>query len=302
MRHARSAALAAQCDNSLILDDTDSDVILRNGFDDVMTKQLPLSDFRAVRWILEPDDFALSGDDGDDPPPTDPVDQETWHGIMDLPDDVAIRTSDHHGRYLKLLERLQGDWIKAVGTFDLDELSGCMLGTLECFQCATFDFLHGYYRSALSNLRSALELTIIGVYGNINPTGDKYQNWKNGSSLLSFTPTRREVWKVIRGHPNDWILQDGQILASVFNELCRFTHCRPDATDGDIWEGNGPVYSKAGVRITLQACLQAYAICYLLIGIARPNFRLPSHSRVLFKIDWLEAHAQLSKAFREFDR
>ncbi len=93
-----------------------------------MTKKLPLTDFRAVRWVLEPDDFALS--EGDDAPPTDPVDPEVWHGITDLPDDVAIRTSDHHGRYLALLGSLEQDWITAVGT-DRDELSGCMLGVLE---------------------------------------------------------------------------------------------------------------------------------------------------------------------------
>ena len=69
--------------------------------------------------------------------------------------------------------------------------------------------------------------------------------------------------------------------------------------DGDIWEGNGPVYSTTGVRLTFKACLQVYAICYLLIRIARPGFKLPDHSQVLFTIDWLEHHAQLSQALRE---
>jgi hypothetical protein len=37
-----------------------------------------------------------------------------WDGITQLPDDVAIRTSDHNGHRLKLLHRLWGDWIEAT--------------------------------------------------------------------------------------------------------------------------------------------------------------------------------------------
>lgn len=195
-----------------------------------MTKKLALTDFRAVRWVLEPDDFALS--EGEDVPSTDPVDQQTWHGIMDLPDDVAIRTSDHQGRYLALLGKLEGDWIKAVGASDHDELSGCMLGALECFQCTTFDFLHGYYRSALSNLRSALELTLIGVYGNIVPTAKRYLRWKNGAALLSFTPVRKEVSRLIKGSPNDWLLDDGQITAGLPSSLRNMLFTNQDREAG----------------------------------------------------------------------
>lgn len=64
-----------------------------------MTKELSQSDFRAVRIVLEPEDFALGADEPD-PPPSDLIAEKTWHGIMDLPDDVAIRTSDHNGKLL----------------------------------------------------------------------------------------------------------------------------------------------------------------------------------------------------------
>jgi len=57
-----------------------------------MVKELPLTDFRAVRRVLEPSDFALV-DDGPEPPPSDLVSENAWHSIMDLPDDVAIRTT-----------------------------------------------------------------------------------------------------------------------------------------------------------------------------------------------------------------
>ncbi|MGB8366036.1 MAG: hypothetical protein ACLQUZ_17200 [Rhizomicrobium sp.] len=34
---------------------------------------------------------------------------------MHLPDDVALKISDHDGTYLKLLYSLWGDWLEAIG-------------------------------------------------------------------------------------------------------------------------------------------------------------------------------------------
>ena len=133
-----------------------------------MTKPLPLGDFRSVRHVLEPDDWSVPGDDK--APPTDQIDQTTWHEIMDLPDDVAITTSNLYGSKLKFLNNLLRDWIKAVGDVDnQDELFSSILDALECFQCSTFNLVHGYYRSALANLRTAIEAIMIGAYGNLAP-------------------------------------------------------------------------------------------------------------------------------------
>jgi hypothetical protein len=111
-----------------------------------MVRKLPLSDFRAVRHQLEPDDFALN--EGPDAPPTHLIDEKTWAGITHLPDDVAIRVSDHNGHRLALLHSLWGDWIEAIGDpeEEQDELFRCMLDAGDAFQCTTFLFLHGYYR------------------------------------------------------------------------------------------------------------------------------------------------------------
>lgn len=68
-----------------------------------MSKNLALTDFRAVRRVLEPHVFASGGNNV---PPTDLINWEVWDGIMHLPDDVAIRISNHHGTHLKLLYSL----------------------------------------------------------------------------------------------------------------------------------------------------------------------------------------------------
>jgi hypothetical protein len=58
-----------------------------------MSKPMPIHDFRAVRVLLEADDFAL-GSEEPDPPPSDLVSSETWRAVTVLSDDVVIRTSD----------------------------------------------------------------------------------------------------------------------------------------------------------------------------------------------------------------
>ena len=79
----------------------------------------------------------------------------------------------------------------------------------------------------------------------------------------------------------------------------RFTHSRPDASDGALWESNGPVYNNDAIKLVFDTALRVYAICYMLVRIGRPKFKLPKDSRILFELDWLQNHVQLLKAFHE---
>jgi hypothetical protein len=87
---------------------------------------------------------------GPRPGPTDLVEEGVWNGIMRLPDDVAITTSNHHGSQLAGLYLLWGNFIEAIGD-EQDELFFGMLDAADCFQASAFESLHGYYRSAYSH-------------------------------------------------------------------------------------------------------------------------------------------------------
>src|SRR5580692_8012910 len=115
-----------------------------------MAKRATFTDFRTTRVLLPDEAFALVG--GKRPGPTDLVSKDVWNGIMHLPDDVALTTSNHHGSQLAALHSLWGDWLDAHGCDYEEELFGAMLDATDCFQSSTFDALHGYYRSATSNL------------------------------------------------------------------------------------------------------------------------------------------------------
>jgi hypothetical protein len=70
-----------------------------------MVRKLPATDFRARRMVLEPNDFGQT-DGKPDTGPTDLVDLAVWHSIMDIADDVAIRTTSHQGSRIGLLHEL----------------------------------------------------------------------------------------------------------------------------------------------------------------------------------------------------
>lgn len=47
-------------------------------------------------------------------PPSDLVPEEQWHGLIDLPTDVLLRTSDNHGTQLARLYGIWGIWVKTL--------------------------------------------------------------------------------------------------------------------------------------------------------------------------------------------
>ena len=219
-----------------------------------MSKKLPLSDFRAVRRVLEPNDFALS-DDKPDPPPSDQISKKTWFGITTLPDDVAIRTSDHNGKVLGEVYWLWGRWIEATGEPE-DALFEPMLDANDDLQNSFFNALHGYYRAGFAALRNVLELMTIGMCGSFQKS-DEYVSWRSGAKefsfgkacdqlasgpqLATFNTRMREA-----GYQSLWDAKNGLLTGGcvrrVYRDLCNYAHSRPRFTDADLWNSNGPIY------------------------------------------------------------
>ena len=140
---------------------------------------------------------------------------------MHLPDDVAITTSNHHGSQLAALYSLWADLLEAIGD-DQDELFAGMLDAVDCFRASTFDSLHGYYRSALSNLRSALELVAIGSLGNLSPNDRDYLRWKKQNvGSLPFSSAMKKLRSVTSVPMQTLIFKPNGWLDAFYQELCR---------------------------------------------------------------------------------
>jgi hypothetical protein len=229
--------------------------------------------------LLPNEVFALVN--GKRPGSTDLVAEDIWNGIMHLPDDVAMTTSNHHGSQLAALYSLWGDWVEAMSD-EHDELFTGMLDAADCFQASTFDALHGYYRSALSNLRCAIELVAIGAVGNLLPNDRDYVRWKKQNvGSLPFASCIRKLRGVTKARAPTLMFKPNGWIEALYNELCAYTHSRPASSDGEMWNSNGPIYVRAAINMVFELQESIYATCYLLAKVGRPALALPTASEYL---------------------
>ncbi len=236
---------------------------------------------------------------GKRPSPTDPVSEEVWGGIMHLPDDVALTTSNHHGSQLATLYSLWGDWREAIALEKKDELFDGMLDAADCFQASTFDSLHGYYRSAVSNLRSALELVAIGCLGNFSPNDSDYVRWKQHNiGSLPFSTCLRKLRGATDGPVRTSVLKPGGWLERFYEELCAYAHSRPGSSDGEMWRSNGPIHVTAAFSLVFEMQVSTYAACFIFTKIGRPDFALPKAAGFLFKTPELFWSDEVESSYR----
>jgi hypothetical protein len=217
---------------------------------------------------------------------------------MHLPDDVALTTSNHHGSQLTTLYTLWGDWVEAIGDTQ-DELFGGMLDAADCFQASAFDSLHGYYRSAVSNLRSAIELIAIGSLGNLAPADPDYPRWKKQNiGGLPFATCIRKLRGATKESIRTTVLKPAGWIEALYEELSPYTHVRPDASDGEMWRSNGPIYVSDAFAAVLELQISTYAAGYVLVRMARPGFVLPTSSEFLFATPSLLWHDEIAASYR----
>jgi hypothetical protein len=145
-----------------------------------MVHPLDPKDFRAGRLILDPEDFAL-GDDELDSSPTDLISEDPWNGIMTLPGDVAIRTTSHQGTRVTILYELCSGWIDAMPLAGI--VAEAMLDSADDFAVALFNLTHGFYKQALSALRSALETMTLACACEIGGDTGKWSAWQSGEAI-----------------------------------------------------------------------------------------------------------------------
>ena len=259
-----------------------------------MVRKLAAADFRARRMVLEPTDFALT-DGKPEPPPTDLVDREVWHGIMDIADDVVIRTTSYQGSHVGVLYELWGAWVNAMP-------EGCIVGyaMLECsddFAACMFSLLHGFYKQAVGTLRSALEIMIFACLCELTDDSRSWKEWEAGNEEIDFRLCRHRLRATIamklleeraEGATNRTLLADrngadpGGWATSLHRHLSNFIHARGTFSNGTMWMSNGPVYSAVGMRTAYQSYLETYALLLLLAKVAYPSLVIPDRADILF--------------------
>lgn len=272
-----------------------------------MVRKLPAADFRARRMVLEPDDFALN-DGSPEPVPTDLVEEKVWHGIMDIADDVAIRTTSHQGSRVGLLYELWGGWLEAVPEKSM--VGYAMLDCSDDFAASILSLLHGFYKQAITTLRSALETMVLACACQVTRDTAGWEDWEAGKQFdFARTRHRLRASPIFKGLEDRAQAAVGQTLfadrkgaylggwvTSLYGRLSNHTHSRGDTSNAAMWRSNGPIYSAVGMRISYHSYLETYAALMLMAKAAVPTLTLPSDAEVLF------SHESRKRYLRKEDR
>lgn len=143
---------------------------------------LPASDFRSRRRRLTPRDFVFSS--GREERPSDLIRRAQWNHIVILPDDVAIRTTNHHGTAISQLLTLSHVWIDLAQP--RDPMTIMLIDAHDDFQASLYNAIAGFYRVAISASRKALELLAIGTWAQLCGKRKEFREYLRGNRTLSF--------------------------------------------------------------------------------------------------------------------
>jgi hypothetical protein len=258
---------------------------------DDMKRQLPADDFRRMRAYLSDDAFAWS--EGPSPAPTDPMREEKWDGLLGLTTDVVLRTTDYQGTFAAELYDLSCGWIFArpLEPKDSDYMFEPGLDVGEDFEAALFVAVHGWYRQALGTLRSAIETMTIAASFAVRQDESRYREWRdgkrepkfgNGRDLLAQAALLKPAEQAIGGAGLFGRTPAG-VLQVIYEELCPYVHAQANATNGAIWQSNGPVYVEEAFAEFGEAYKDTLAMCYLLLKIGWPSLQVPDNVWPLFE-------------------
>jgi hypothetical protein len=220
------------------------------------------------------------------------ISRQAWTELVFLPDDTAIRTSEHHGTSLRRANEAWGHWVALVLDVQAlvdeprdDALALACLSAGDEFQASTYAALTGFYRQAVATLRPAIEGLLTGAYFRSFPDPERFQQWADGHR--AGTPWASEIRKALRKkEPLTRFENEGCTLLdrdgwfnTLYQLLSAFLHGRPayadveggrlPTTNVDLWGGsNGPVYEPTAFVMWSRFYFNAVLFCLLMVGLA----------------------------------
>ncbi len=243
-------------------------------------------DFRARRRLLDPEDFAIGGEN---PPPSDLVAEDVWRNVMSLPDDVAIRTTNDHGASIATLNNMWWSFLRIFEQQE-DRFGPVLLDVHDEFGAALLFAIQGFYRQAAAALRTGLELTVIGAYCDASSNWSEFREWEQGHAELAFGRCadllpKLALVKSLEAHltstVNDSLFRQrtpttqGGWSRRLYFTLSNYAHSRPRFANADIWESNGPVYVPKAFSQFATLFVETFIFTTLLARLARGGVELP---------------------------
>jgi hypothetical protein len=250
---------------------------------------LSVGRFRTQRQYLA--DHVFLAVPGGGAPPSELLDRKTWEGIMDLPTDVLLRTTDYLGHMVNDLDQQGAAWIHATPQpKDSAFMFEPAMDASDEFQAAPFIAMHGWYRQATAGLRNALEAMTCAAALAVRNDSTRYADWRagmyepkfgNAVEFLGVDSRLAAVDGQLR-RPGLFGRRPAGVAQETYNKLCRYAHSRMAHTNHAIWQSNGPLFiGRAFTQFSMDYC-DTIALCWVLLKIGWPQLVLPDAPRPLF--------------------
>ena len=261
-----------------------------------MAKVIAAKDFRTERSLMPDEAFLLVS--GKRRGPTDPIANDVWNGIMHLPDDVALTTSSHHGSQLATLYSLGATGTRQSATSKTRSSPACWMPVIafrpvRLIRCMASTVRPRRISAARSKSSLSAPLAISPrrtriICAGQNRTSEACRSRAACGSCAARLRRRSGLPLSSR--------TAGPRLS--MRELRAYAHARPDASDGEMWESNGPIYVSAAFSHIFEMQVSTFAASYVFSKIARPGFTLPKQSEFLFKTPSLLWHGDIAASYR----
>jgi hypothetical protein len=106
---------------------------------------------------------------------------------------------------------------------------------------------------------------------------------------LPFASCIRKLRGVTKASVPASVFKPNDGIEAPYDELCAYTHSRPDSSDGEMWRSNGPIYVAAAFNQVFELQATTYAVCYVLANVGQAK-RCRAHG---FRIPFQDARATL---------
>jgi len=128
----------------------------------------------------------------------------------------------------------------------------------------------------------------------VSGRADLLGKWKQGGlgfgpacDALQNSATLDSLRNTLATHLGDSIFDQktktvpGGWARRLYSRLSGFEHSSPTYRNGDMWRSNGPVFAPRAFFETASIFLEASALCFLLVKMARPLFSFPEEAHAL---------------------
>jgi hypothetical protein len=246
-------------------------------------RPLRRNDFRRARTYYADHVFAVHREGGS--AELDLVDLDTWAHLIELPTDVALRTTTLAGSTTRRLAELSSAWLFSIprAAAGPAAFTDAAMHAFEEFEAAQFNTVHGFYRQAIACLRTAIELMAHSAGYACAADTAGFARWRSGRIEPAFRSSCQRAHTRGAGARLDAAIAPESVFDSsngwgvdLYGRLSPYTHAKAGHINTDLWQSNGPVWEPSAHDLVASLFEESMAFSTACLTLVCAPYRLPA--------------------------